>query len=44
MHTPEAPTRPQDIHLPYMEEVHKYNYIGVRLHQLVYDYFDYYLD
>jgi hypothetical protein len=35
MHTPKAPTRPQDIHLPYVEEVHKYNYIGVRLHQLV---------
>jgi hypothetical protein len=25
----------------HMEHVHKYDYVDVRLHQLVYDYFDY---
>jgi hypothetical protein len=38
MHTPKALTRPQDIHLPYMEEAHKYNYIDIWLHQHEYNY------
>jgi hypothetical protein len=38
MHTPKAPTTPQDIHLSYMEEVHKYNYIDIWLHQHEYNY------
>jgi hypothetical protein len=33
-----APTRPQDIHLPYMEEVHMYNYIDIWMHQHEYNY------
>jgi hypothetical protein len=41
IHTERPTKRPQDLGLPHTEDVHKYDYVDVRLHQLVYDYFDY---
>jgi hypothetical protein len=33
--------RPQDLHLPHTEDVHKYHYVNVQLQRHMYDYLDY---
>jgi hypothetical protein len=38
MHTERPTKRPQDLGLPHTEDVHKYDYVDIQLHQLVYDY------